>query len=208
SQWLSGKYLYFGYPKIGAVTLSAVPWAILVGVVCGILAYPFQRLLKVNWRNKLPHYFNRRLQMSLLVGLFMAALANFVNPDSIGGGVAVVEDVLLDGEKASLSLFFARFLGTIASNLSGCAGGFLAPSLALGATIGSLVSTWVHYANHNLMVLVGMAAFLSAVVRAPFTAWVIVMEMTDRHQAIFPLMVASLLSHATLGFLMGDKKRN
>lgn len=206
SQWLSGKYLYFGYPKIGVVTLSAIPWAILVGVTAGILAYPFNQLLRINWRNKLPQYFRRRLQFSVVIGIIMAALANFVNSASIGGGILVVEDVLLDGEKANLSLFLSRFLGTIVSHLGGGAGGFLAPSLALGATIGSLVSSFIHYPNHNLMVLVGMAAFLSAIVRAPFTAWVIVMEMTDRHQAIFPLMVASLISHATLSYISDPKR--
>lgn len=207
SQWLSGKYLYFGYPKIGVVTLSSIPWAILVGITCGLLAYPFNRLLKINWRNKLPQYFRRRLQFSVVIGLIMAALAIFVNPSSIGGGISVVEDVLLDGEKANLSLFFSRFIGTIVSHLGGGAGGFLAPSLALGATIGSLFSSFIHYPNHNLMVLVGMAAFLSAIVRAPFTAWVIVMEMTDRHQAIFPLMVASLMSYATLTFVTDSRRR-
>lgn len=206
SQWLSGKYLYFGYPKIGVVLLSAIPWAVLVGIVCGILAYPFHQLLKINWREKVPRYFKTRLMFALLMGIVMAALANFVSPRSIGGGVSVVEDLLLQGERADLRLFIARFFGTISSNLSGCAGGFLAPALALGATIGSLVSSAIDYPNHNLMVLVGMAAFLSAIVRAPFTAWVVVMEMTDRHQAIFPLMVASLISHGTLLFISGPKK--
>ncbi|NDC25969.1 MAG: chloride channel protein, partial [Proteobacteria bacterium] len=87
-------------------------------------------------------------------------------------------------------------------------GGFLAPSLSLGAAIGSWFSVITDYSNHNLLVLVGMSAFLSAVVRAPFTAWVIVMEMTDRRTAIFPLMVASVVSYATSRFLqqkMGSK---
>ncbi|NBX83764.1 hypothetical protein EBQ90_11885 [bacterium] len=69
-----------------------------------------------------------------------------------------------------------------------------------------LVSTVTEYSNHNLLVLVGMSAFLSAVVRAPFTAWVIVMEMTDRRSAIFPLMVASIVSYGTSQWL--QKKAN
>ena len=68
-----------------------------------------------------------------------------------------------------LARTFGRLFGTVISHLSGCAGGFLAPSLALGAAIGSKVSTLVAYENHNLLVLVGMASFLSAIVRAPFT---------------------------------------
>ena len=44
AQWLSGRYLYFGYPAIGDVRVSSVGWAILVGILCGILALPFHRL--------------------------------------------------------------------------------------------------------------------------------------------------------------------
>lgn len=202
SQWLSGKYLYFGYPKITEVPFSSVPWALLVGIICGLLAYPFNRMVEFNWRERLPNYFNTRLQFSVITGLCIAAIAIFIDPGSIGGGVAVVENLLIKDEHATWSLIAARFFGTGISHLSGCAGGFLAPSLGLGAAIGSKLATLSDYSNHGLLVLVGMSAFLSAIIRAPFTAWVIVMEMTDKHQAIFPLMVASLVGHGTLIFVM------
>lgn len=206
SQWLSGKYLYFGYPKIDNVPFSSFPWALLLGVICGLFAYPFHRMLQVNWREKLPNYINTRLKFSIFTGLCLAAIAVFVDSGSIGGGVSVVESLLIKGEHASWPLIASRFFGTVISHLSGCAGGFLAPALGLGAAIGSKMATVTEYSNHGLLVLVGMAAFLSAIVRAPFTAWVIVMEMTDRHEAIFPLMVASLISHGTVVLIMDRRK--
>ncbi|MBI4403468.1 MAG: chloride channel protein [Deltaproteobacteria bacterium] len=203
SQWLSDRYLYFGYPKIGEVPLSSIPWAIFVGILCGILAYPFHRMLLVKWETQVPSFFKPRLRFALLVGVLIATLAIFVNPGTIGGGVSVIQDLLFkEGERASWSLIIGRFFATLLSHLSGCAGGFLAPSLGLGAAIGSKAAVLSGYANHNLLVIVGMAAFLSAIIRAPFTAWVIVMEMTDRHSAIFPLMVASLISCSTAKFLV------
>jgi H+/Cl- antiporter ClcA len=202
SQWISGKYLYFGYPKIGDVPFSSVIWAILVGVMCGLLAYPFQRLVQIDWRGKFKNYFNTRLKFSIFIGLCVAAIINFVDPSAIGGGVSVIENLLLKEERADWSLLIGRFFGTLVSHLSGIAGGFLAPSLALGAAVGSKVSTLGDYSNHSLLVLVGMSAFLSANLRAPFTAWVVVMEMTDRHEAIFPLMVASLVGYGTMEFLL------
>lgn len=205
SQAISGKYLYFGYPRVGDVLLSSIPWAILVGVICGIFAYPFQAMLKVDWKAKMPLFFQHRLKFAALIGLCMACLTYFVSSDTIGGGVSVIEDLLFKDGKATWSLIAARFLGTALSHLSGCAGGFLAPSLALGAAIGSKLSEITAYANPSLMVLVGMSAFLSANLGAPFTAWVIVLEMTDRHSAIFPLMVASLVAHGTLSVLLGKR---
>lgn len=205
SQWLSGKYLYFGYPKIDYVPFSSVLWAMLLGILCGLFAFPFHKMLQINWREKFPNYLNTRLKFSIVIGICIAAIAIFIDSGSIGGGVSVVEDLLIKGKHATWELIVARFFGTVISHLSGCAGGFLAPSLGLGAAIGSMLATITSYPNHELLVLVGMSAFLSAIVRAPFTAWVIVMEMTDRHQAIFPLMVASLISHGTVVLIMDQK---
>jgi len=208
SQWLSGKYLYFAFPEIGDVPFSSVPWAILVGLLCGTLAFPFQKLASTDWRSKFNNYFNTRLKFAFFVGVCIAALVVFVDPGTMGGGISNIEELLFEDHRASWTLIVGRFFGTIISHLSGCAGGFLAPSLALGAAIGSKLATIANYPSHNLLVMVGMAAFLSANLRAPFTAWVIVMEMTNRHQAIFPLMVTSLIAHGTLEFLIRLSKKN
>ena len=40
-----------------------------------------------------------------------------------------------------------------------------------------------------------MTAFLTGVTRSPFTSAIIVLEMTDRHSAIFQLMYASIVGY-------------
>lgn len=202
SQWLSGRYLFLGYPKLGVVPLSSIPWALGLGVLAGMVSVPFLLMGSIKVRNWFSFYFKTRIQIAAATGLLVAAIAVFLNANSIGGGVSVIQSLLFEPDyRADWSLILARFLATSLSHLSGCAGGFLAPSLALGAAIGSWFADVTDYSNHNLLIIVGMAAFLSAVVRAPFTAWVIVMEMTDRRSAIFPLMVASIASYATSHFL-------
>jgi H+/Cl- antiporter ClcA len=201
SQWLSDRYLFLGYPKLGVVPLSSIPWALGLGILAGLVSIPFFLMSSVKLRNWFALYFKTRIQIAAATGLLVAAIAVFLNSNSIGGGISVIQNLLFEPDyHADLTLVLARFLATTLSHLSGCAGGFLAPSLALGAAIGSWFADVTQYSNHNLLVLVGMSAFLSAVVRAPFTAWVIVMEMTDRRSAIFPLMVASLASYATSHF--------
>ena len=44
--------------------------------------------------------------------------------------------------------------------------------------------------------LCSMAGFLTGVVRSPFTAAILVLEMTDRHSAIFQLLLGALLAQA------------
>jgi H+/Cl- antiporter ClcA len=49
-----------------------------------------------------------------------------------------------------------------------------------------------HTDHPNLMVLLGMIGFLTGVTRTPFTSFILVLEMTNRHLAIFPMMLAAL----------------
>lgn len=204
AQWLSGKYLYFGYPDVGSINGWALPWALLIGVFAGLVALPFHKAVALKSMTRITSAIESRLlirrfrlPIALLCGLGMAAIANFVDQRSIGGGLDVVRNLLMSKDFLAItaSLFIARFFGTIVSHFSGVAGGFLGPALAIGAITGALLDQWVGFGNHHLSVMIGMAAALSATARAPFTAWVVVMEMTDRHSVIFPLMIASVASY-------------
>ncbi len=201
SQAVSGRYLFLGYPRIGEVPVSSLPWAVLVGLVMGAVAFPFHLMISPKFQDRFKGYFRTKAAIAFTVGLLMAALAYFLHPSSLGGGIHEVNELLFEGKRADWGMILSRFLGTTLSAIPGTAGGFLAPSLALGGAIGSKIADLTQYASHNLLVMVGMSAGLSAVIGAPFTAWVIVMEMTDRHSAIFPLMVASLTSFATVRWL-------
>lgn len=204
AQWLSGKYLYFGYPAVGTIDASALPWAMFIGVLAGLMALPFHKAVAVKSMQSVTEAIEARfsvkrfrLSIAFVCGLGVAAIANFIDARSIGGGLDVAKDLLMTREVVAISvtLLIARFLGTIVSHLSGVAGGFLGPAIAIGAVTGALLDQWTGFGNHHLSVMIGMAAALSATARAPFTAWVVVMEMTDRHSVIFPLMIASIVSY-------------
>ncbi len=55
---------------------------------------------------------------------------------------------------------------------------------------------WFHVSatNANLLILCGMVGFLTGVTRTPFTSAILVLEMTDRHNVIFHLMIAGLIA--------------
>jgi H+/Cl- antiporter ClcA len=73
-----------------------------------------------------------------------------------------------------------------------------ATSLSAGALLGDAVGQLFEVAvvDRNLLILVGMVGFLTGVVRSPFTAAILVLEMTDRHSAIFQLLIGALLAQA------------
>jgi H+/Cl- antiporter ClcA len=57
--------------------------------------------------------------------------------------------------------------------------------------------------NTNLMVLSGMVGFLTGVTRTPFTSSILVLEVTDRHNVIFFLILAGMI--ASLAAYVIDK---
>jgi H+/Cl- antiporter ClcA len=108
--------------------------------------------------------------------------------------VDVITGFLFRGQTSSALLVLARYFGTMISYLSGAAGGIFSPSLAIGAAVGAWFTQIFHTQHPNLMVLLGMIGFLTGVTRTPFTSFILVLEMTDRHSAIFPMMLVALVA--------------
>jgi H+/Cl- antiporter ClcA len=54
-----------------------------------------------------------------------------------------------------------------------------------------------------MLILSGMVGFLTGVTRSPFTSVILVLEMTDRHNVIFHLILAGMI--ASLVSILIDK---
>jgi H+/Cl- antiporter ClcA len=196
AQWMLGSYLYLGLPKIDPAGAEFVPAALLCGAISGLLGACFgwtlYELVRRRWQLKST---GKQLILTVCCGLIMASMIHFDNR-AAGTGVEVITGFLFKGEPSSYALVALRYFGTTVSYLSGAAGGIFSPSLAVGASIGSCISTLIHSENQNLMVLLGMIGFLTGVTRTPFTSFILVIEMTDRHAAILPMMIAALIAQA------------
>ena len=197
SQWILGSYLYLGYPKVGSFTFWSLPSTVLVGAVtghrrCGFWTHPPFLSEK---KNQLRNPWQLAL-VAIIAGLTMATMALFAGSNAIGSGTELITDLLFKpNQVASWEWAVIRFIGCTISYLSGCAGGIFAPSLSVGAAMGSQLASWIQSDNSNLMVLLGMIGFLTGVTRAPFTAFVLVLEMTDHHGSIFPMMLSALVAY-------------
>ena len=97
----------------------------------------------------------------------------------------------------NVALYFAPLkliAATALSSVSGIPGGIFSPSLAVGAGIGADISRLFHHAAPGPIVLLGMVAYFTGVVRAPITAFVIVSEMTGDHGMLVALMASALVA--------------
>lgn len=198
AQTLAGSYLYLGYPKTADVSLMVMFPVILVAGISGILASQLSVLmLAINsWKKRLK---TDRSNIIFLVisALIIASLAFFVNREILGSGKEIMERTLFTDDKHEawyMPIF--RMIGPALAFTSGGAGGIFAPALSAGASVGSVISGWIHLTPNetNVVILGGMVAFLTGITRAPFTSAIIVLEMTDRHSLIFHLMLAGMVS--------------
>ncbi|PWU18569.1 MAG: chloride channel protein, partial [Bdellovibrio sp.] len=201
AQWWLGSYLYLGYPVLTPITFSILPSAVLMGLISGFLGAAFGKVLarasqlRQNILN--PQFFGI---VSLVMGLVMAGLIQ-MDLRAHGAGVEVITGFLFRDEHASGYLVILRWVASTVSYLSGAAGGIFSPALAIGASLGSFLSTHIAPEYPHLMVLLGMIGFLTGVARTPFTSFILVLEMTDRHSAIFPMMMAALAAQSGALFI-------
>jgi H+/Cl- antiporter ClcA len=195
AQAIAGDYLYFGHPVTGPSTWAIVPEAAMIGLIGGTLGGLFAKLISDLSLLRLPRHWALR---SVICGAICAVFILITHGNSAGSGYEVARKGM-EGPgpdlSSSLSLAFPliKLMATALSYLSGMAGGIFSPCLSVGATIGFSVAKICHFVDFKACALFGMVAFFSGAVRAPLTAVIIVMEMTDKHELIFPFMIAALI---------------
>jgi len=133
-------------------------------------------------------------------------------PRVFGSGFPVIETALL-GTMPFWLLFALVLLKPLATSLtlgSGNSGGVFAPALFTGAMLGGAFGTVLEnffpgaFTNSGAFAVVGMAAVFAGAARAPFTAILIVFEMTNDYRLIIPLMAAVVTSFVVSERLMKD----
>ncbi len=202
SQLILGPYLYFGYPKMDPFQISQVGIMIIVSVIIGVLAALFGQTLKavVIYRDRLNSK-SKKAVLAAACGFVIACFAIFASQSVIGSGKDLLNGLLFTGRIADLLDVTARFFGTAVTYAVGGAGGIFAPTLSLGGAGASYLGTLMGENLGPMGVLVGMTAALSALTQSPLTSFILILEMTDRHNAIFPLMIAALIGQGVSKFI-------
>ena len=127
-------------------------------------------------------------------GFILAAIGLFSGNTTYGSGYTEAK-LLLDGSAALPDSFaLLKMSATAISYISGIPGGIMAPTLSAGAGLGANISQLFPSVPAGAAIILGMVSYFAGVTQAPITAFVIVMEMTDNHEMILPLMAASFLA--------------
>ncbi len=136
--------------------------------------------------------------------IILAALASHYDPVVLGDGVAFMNQLLSGKINLGLSslLIILVIKGVLVASAysSGLSGGIFMPVLFLGALGGSafgsvLTLAGVEHIEIGAFALMGMTSLLVSVIRTPFTAFVLLFEMTHDYELILPLMVSSITAY-------------
>ena len=123
-------------------------------------------------------------------------------PSIFGVGYGSIESALAGTDALSIVMWLL-VLKIVATSLtigSGGSGGIFAPSLFVGAMLGSafaLIVNWIMPAaalDPGAYALVGMAAVFAAAAHAPLSAFMIMFELTGDYQIILALMLVVVVS--------------
>jgi len=195
----------------------AIPFYILLGVICGFLSVYMTRIslfIEEKMETKKENY------IKALVGGLLLCLLIFLFPPLFGEGYITVtallkgsfQDIMnnsiFSGFRDNpwglllivLSIVLIKPIATALTLGSGGNGGIFAPSLFTGAMAGFglafLVNlTGISDLHINNFVAVGMAGIMAGVIHAPLTAIFLIAEITGGYVLFVPLMIVSALSY-------------
>lgn len=196
---LLGNYSYFGSTSVTLSWPSGVLPVLAAGVLGGLAGGLFGRLLlgTVEWlpataarlRETRPYVF------AALAGLVVALLGIVGGGVVFGTGYEETRIAIEQGTPLPVLSGVAKALATWLSFAAGVPGGVFAPSLGVGAGLGSDLSWAFPDIPRSAVMLLVMVAYLAAMSQAPITASIIVMEMSRNANMMIPLMAAAVIGH-------------
>jgi H+/Cl- antiporter ClcA len=197
---LVGNYTYFG--QTAAVLSNNVAWlAVIVCSVTGGLAGGLFSQALIIAAQGLPGWAGRMIirypvGFAAVCGLLLAIIGTLSGGQTYGTGYQQARGMVEAHSTLPAVYALLKLAATVVSYVSGIPGGIFAPSLSIGAALGSVLAPLVPGAPIGAMILLGMTAYFCGVVQAPITSAVIVMEMTANQSLMIPLMATAFLSFA------------
>lgn len=199
SRYFFGIQVFYQVPSYDFTFFSQLPWFLVLGVVSGVLAAGFLKMLRFSEdafsKLQVPIYW--RLALG---GLVVGILAIW-HPAVWGNGFGAINRIL--HEQPTLwfigTLFLAKLLAILASVGSGAVGGVFTPTLFLGAGLGSIFGETLHLLGWTTLptgafALVGMGSVLAGTIHAPLLAMIMIFEISVNYSIMPPLMLACAIS--------------
>ncbi|KQM21035.1 chloride channel protein [Novosphingobium sp. Leaf2] len=203
---VSGDYIYFGEMRQTLGVSQALIATPVAGVVGGLAGGLFSRLMLGAGTTALRPMVWARANPVAFAGLcgVLVAVVGFATGLTWGTGYETANSII-KGSGVPLWFAPAKFAATLATAVSGLPGGIFAPSLSIGAGIGDLLRGIFPGYPSGAVVLLGMVAYFTGVVRAPLTAVIIISETTASRGLMMPLLASALIGEFAAQLVCKEK---
>ena len=183
--------------QMSATPLKFAALFVLLGALCGVAGAFFSKalLFSLDAFDKLKIFGARRFAIPLLLALPLGMNL----PQVLGCGNVLVDELLIT--HTALSLLLILLAGKIFYTLicfgTNAPGGLFLPVLVVGALLGNIFARAGNALNFftadwiTLFIIFGMAAFFAAVVKAPVTGSILILELTGQFEHLVGLIVVS-----------------
>ena len=193
---------------VGAMSAAPLKFAalfILLGVICGAAGAIFSKALifSLDTYDRLKIFGVKRFAIPLL----LAIPIGIELPQILGCGNVLVDEILVS--HVALSLLIILLVGKILFTLicfgTNAPGGLFLPVLVIGALSGNIFARIGNALNiftadwTTLFIIFGMVAFFAAVVKAPVTGSILILELTGQFSHLTGLIIVS-----GVAFLISD----
>lgn len=192
----------FQFDIVRVIPMSHYWLIILLGAILGVLgAFYNWFTLKVQELYNKPAFLGT--EGKLMIPFLCAGLLGFTAPELLGSGHSIVEYLTNTDVTLGMAVFIllGRFVFSAVSFGSGAPGGIFFPLLVLGGFIGGVFATAsVQYFGMdpiyiNNFVLLAMAGYFAAIVRAPLTGIVLIFEMTGNLNHMLSISIVSIVAY-------------
>ncbi len=210
TRWIVGSQPLFFVSEAMQIHGRDYGFFCLLGVAAAGLA--IVTMVSVTWIEKIIRRYAIPVWARPICGGLLVGLIAFFAPQILGSGHGAIQEVIEGNIPFSLLVLLipAKALASSISVGSGFRGGLFSSSLFLGALFGSAAGGFVqrlipgHPIDQLAYTLVGMGTVASAIVGAPITMILLILELTANFYASVGVMtgviVASIIVRAGFGY--------
>ena len=204
AQGVAGDYVYFGIVGQTLPLATVIIVAPVAGVLGGATGGLFSRLTLWFARGGARRISGGRpLLLAAVCGLIVAVLG-IATGTTWGTGYAPAR-AMIQGTDTSIWFGAAKFASTLVTTGAGLPGGIFSPSLATGAGVGNVLHALFPREPAGAVILLGMVAYFTGVVRAPLTAVIIISETTGSRGLMLPLLAAAIIAEGVAALVCRER---
>lgn len=211
SNYFFGLTPVFNFRHITPLPLGSYGFIIILGIVVGLFGVIYNNTLM----NTLKLYGRQKwlpARLRPMVPFILAGILALFLPQVLGGGHSIINSLIAGNftMKMLLIILAVKFIYSMISYGSGAPGGIFFPLLVLGALTGSIYSkVLIHFFNLNAgymnnFIILAMAGYFAAIVRAPITGSILITEMTGSLSHLLSLSLVSLVAYAAADLLKAE----